>query len=526
VFTASKRTIFPLFFASAFASFSCSESEPPRSNLQARARPSASVSTPLAPHASSKPTVYPPGRWRWAADRELESSVIWVSHILIRHSRSDMKVMGNVFDWRLDTPPPDRTREQALALANGVASELRARPDDFPLLARRHSEDPTSAALGGSVGGARASDYRFEPEVLDAIAALSPGQTSAVVETRHGFQIFRLGATPDAGNVSGEHIVLGHEGARWLDAVGCPPPRRTRSEALALAQRIHAELSADPASFAAQVREHSDYPDQASGGDLGTWSVREPTFTPRAVDRLRTLPIGGISAPFENHYGIEIVRRTPDRTRPLYAMEAIVLAFAAGDARSKREALTLAQGLSRAVKERPSRFDELRAKYCCRNTESWQEGRDDPALSQTLAKLEPGEIPDTPLLRFGTWVIPKRIDPSRLPVAPVTRFAVPAPERPTLEWILSSLSERRLAQEIVEVAGANPSFATNDRRRDLLQRVQRNAEVAEASNDVASRSAFAASVRELFEGSEMAENQTLLEARIGEKVLASALPRE
>jgi hypothetical protein len=526
VLAASKRTILPLIFASALASFTCSESEPPRSNLQPRARPSASVSTSPAPHASTEPTVYPPGRWRWAADRELESSVIWVSHILIRHSESDMKVMGNVFDWRLDTPPPDRTREQALALANAVASKLRARPEDFPLLARIHSEDPTSAALGGSVGGARASDYRFEPEVLDAVAALSPGQTSPVVETRHGFQIFRLGATPDAGNVSGEHIVLGHEGARWLDAVGCPPPRRTRSEALALAQRIHAKLSADPESFAAHVREYSDYPDQASGGDLGTWSVREPTFIPRAVDRLRTLPIGGISAPFENHYGIEIVRRTPDRARPLYAMEAISLAFAAGDSRSKRDALKLAQDLVRVVKKSPSRFDGLRAKHCCLKPESWQEGRDDPALSQTLAKLALGEIADTPLLRFGTWVIPKRIDPSQIPVPPVVRFAVPAPERPTLEWILSSLSELRLAQEIVELAGAHPDFATSDRQRDLLQRVQRSAEMAEASNDVASRSAFAASVRELFEGSKATANKTLLEARIGEKILASALARE
>jgi hypothetical protein len=207
-------------------------------------------------------------------------------------------------------------------------------------------------------------------------------------------------------------------------------------------------------------------------------------------------------------------------------MEAITLAFATGDSQSKREALKLAEDLIRIVKKSPSRFDGLRAKYCCRNAESWQEGRDDPALSQTLAKLALGEIDDTPLLRFGTWVIPKRIDPSRLPVPPDAQFAVPAPERPTLEWILSSLSERRLAQEIVEFAGAQPGFETADRQRDLLQRVQRRAEVAEASNDVASRSAFAASVRELFEGSETTENKALLEARIGEKILASALARE
>src|SRR5689334_18429586 len=70
---------------------------------------------------SSSLTPYPRGHWRLLHPRDLEHVVLWVSHILVRHTASDATVVGTIFDWRLDAPPSQRTRAEALARANDLA---------------------------------------------------------------------------------------------------------------------------------------------------------------------------------------------------------------------------------------------------------------------------------------------------------------------------------------------------------------------------------------------------------------------
>jgi hypothetical protein len=473
----------------------------------------------VAPTKSSAETAISPLNWRLADVRELETTVIWASHILIRHAESDQQVTGTVFDWRLDAPRPERSRVDALALANEIAAKLAAHPEAFEDLARRHSEDTTNAGLGGSLGGSRASDFRFEPEVLDALAALAPGQRSPVVETRHGFQIFRLRPAPDSGTVSGEHLVIGHESTSWLKNLGAPAAKRTRAEALSLAREIHAKLLSNPESFQDWIQRGSDHPDRVANGDIGTWSVREPTPHARAIEVLRGLPIGGISPPFETHCGIEIVRRTPDRERPLYAMTAIELAFAAGDPESKRATYELALQTIEVVKKDATRFDEFRRKYCCAEPERWLDGRAEPGLSRALAHLDLNEIASVPVERFGGWAIPKRIDPKEMAPALATKFQVPTPERPKLDWVLERLPARLLAKEIADVANEYPGLTASERQRQLLQEILRLAsQPSESSNR---DNEFTVRVHELFAGKDFIQYQTILEDRIGRKMLAS-----
>lgn len=496
------------------ACLACSVAEPPRSH--------AGKATPVQDF--TEPLPFAPGHWRFVPVSELENVVLWLSHIQIRHAESDRQITGTLFDWRLDAAQPERSRREALALANEIASQLAERPETFGDLARRHSEDTTSAARAGSLGGIRASDLRGDPEVLDALAVLGPGQVSRVVETRHGFQIFLLRAAPTPASVSGQHLVIGHQAASWLTVVGAPPPPRTRVEALAMAREIRATLQAHPEAFDEMVRQRSDHPDRSVGGDLGTWSVREPTHDPRALEALGGLAEGDISQPFESHYGVEIVRRTLNRARPRYAMEAIKLAFGPGDATAKREAYELARRILGQLKQQPARFGELRKKYCCPEPESWFEGRDAPGLSRAVARLELGAIASEPVEQYATWVIPKRIDPKELPILPEATFQLPSPPRPKLEAVLQWLPAPLLAREILDLAEAYPAFTADQQRRARLPEIRSLAEQAPGSEAAggASTSELAAAVRELFVGADAEQYRTALEDRIGNKLIASA----
>jgi peptidyl-prolyl cis-trans isomerase C len=89
-------------------------------------------------------------------------------------------------------------KEQARAKIADLLTQSRA-GGDFAALAKQHSEDPGSGPTGGDLGF-------FERGQMvgpfDAAAfALTPGQTSEIVETQFGFHIIRLEEKEDAGAV-------------------------------------------------------------------------------------------------------------------------------------------------------------------------------------------------------------------------------------------------------------------------------------------------------------------------------------
>ena len=76
------------------------------------------------------------------------------------------------------------------ARAEEVLKQVRAPGADFAALATKHSQDPGSAAQGGSLGSfGRGSMVKpFE----DAVFAMKEGETSALVESEFGYHIIRL----------------------------------------------------------------------------------------------------------------------------------------------------------------------------------------------------------------------------------------------------------------------------------------------------------------------------------------------
>ena len=102
-------------------------------------------------------------------------------------------------------PQADSTRiRTARAKIEAVVKRLAA-GEDFGKIATEVSEWPT-ARNGGFLGTFRYGD--FESDEFDrAVAALEPGQTSGIVETRFGLQIVRL-ETRKGDEMTGRHIVV------------------------------------------------------------------------------------------------------------------------------------------------------------------------------------------------------------------------------------------------------------------------------------------------------------------------------
>ncbi|MFH0810547.1 MAG: peptidylprolyl isomerase [Pseudomonadota bacterium] len=88
--------------------------------------------------------------------------------------------------------PPDASAEEKARqerLARKALKNLKA-DADFATVAKRYSEEASTAAEGGSLGWLRVDD--MVGYLKDALNRLQPGQVTDVVSTEQGLQIFRL----------------------------------------------------------------------------------------------------------------------------------------------------------------------------------------------------------------------------------------------------------------------------------------------------------------------------------------------
>jgi hypothetical protein len=374
-----------------------------------------------AQDAGSTVQAYSPGRWRQASRQELESTLVWVSHILIRHR--DLRVQSVNFappDWRLSVAPASRTREQARTLALEISRELKSSPDEFTAYAQRYSEDLATQADGGSLGGRSASSLSSWPQLLDALSAIEAGEISDPVETEYGFHILLERKPPPEDIVTGAHVVIGYDDARWLHDMLArgEVPKRSREEALALANGLYERARLHPEQFLALVEQYSEHRDAARGGDLGTWSTREEALYPREMEALQGREVGSVAPPIDSMVGFQVLMRVPNPPRKDYAMTAIALLFDASapeaSASSRQAVSRKAQMLADLAAREPARFDELRALNCCTDVLSWREGPEFAEVGPVLDELEFGEIAKTPVETIGQIVVPRRLDPALL----------------------------------------------------------------------------------------------------------------
>ncbi len=82
-------------------------------------------------------------------------------------------------------------KQKARAKADEIYRQLQKKPQDFPELAKQHSQDPGSAAKGGDLGFITRGAMKDVPEFEETLFKLREGEVSAPVETKLGFHIIQ-----------------------------------------------------------------------------------------------------------------------------------------------------------------------------------------------------------------------------------------------------------------------------------------------------------------------------------------------
>jgi hypothetical protein len=414
--------------------------------------PSAGARDPL-------PLQKPPlGRWRLADPAELDSVVLFLSHILIRHAElSGSKVPFNHVNWRMELPAASRSRREAWAHAEAIAEQARRQPERFAELAGEFSEDAVTRDSGGSLGGIVAPMFSRWPQVLDAVAETPVGAVSRVVETQFGFHVFLRRRPPADLLVSGEHIVIAHDEAPWIKTTAAGPvPSRSRAEALAVAKQIFDQARQAPDQFHAQAERHSDQQDRVRGGGFGTWSTWEPSAIPREIETLAGVAIGEVAPPLDTAIGYQVLKRVETRPQHLRAMSRLELRF--DDSQpdsaptSRASVLAEARSLIRSIADDPARLAQAHEHYCCYSLTPILPGRFAPAVEAALEGLQVGEVGADPILYAGMmYLIIQRVDPARLPTPPSARFELPAPEQVDLGYLVRSRAPALLERELQQL---------------------------------------------------------------------------
>lgn len=436
---------------------------------------------------------YPRGAWRLASPALVDNVVLWADQILIRHDDTRHEVSFNFGYWFSVPPAPGRTREQALALAQEVAGEAAENPAAFPELARRYSEDLPARDEGGELGGLSATQMSTWPAVLDALAAIRPGQTSKVVETYYGFHIFRRREPPPEQTLSGVHLVIGHDRAEWLKVLARGPlPSRSREDALALATELSQQARAEPGRFHELVDRYSEHRDAVLGGDFGSWSTREPNPVPSRMRRLQQLAVGEVGAPVETNLGFEVILRTEPPARKQYAVRAARLPFdpdapeTADESRAR--VLARAEALARAYSAEPESFGASGGWPTA--TLQWQSGRGVPGVEFELEKLELGKVASSPVQAEFTFVIFQRLMPE--PIALVRyETELPAPAHPDVRIHLPQLppeSARELLRESDRLT--EPSLGLSGLELDQIRRLHEGLPITAPSGSPAAIAAI------------------------------------
>jgi hypothetical protein len=368
--------------------------------------------------------------------------VVWISHILIRHRDVPARALSfELEDWKAAPKAPERTREDAFAIARSIEERVNAAPEQFAQIARESSEDVATTTAGGSLGVYSALRLTAWPHVLDAVAAIEPGQVTRVVETEFGFHVFKRRPPPQETMVAGSRIVIGHDDAPWLakHLSRRPVPQRSRAEALALAERVYLRARANPAEFSQLVDEFSEHRDAVRGGDFGQWSTRELTPFRQAVEILSQLHVGDVAPPVDSLFGYQIIQRTPKRKRMHYSVSSIKVSFdpTAGDAHpdSRASAYRRLQPILETLRVDPRRFPEFQRQLCCIETESWTQGRGGPLVEQSISLLRPDEVALHVVEEDRTLWILRRLEEGDLPPT-TTSFELPNPEHADVEQLV------------------------------------------------------------------------------------------
>ena len=167
---------------------------------------------------------------------------------------------------------------------------------DFAQVAASYSDAP-DALQGGALGWRTAS--RLPPLFLEAVSAMQPGETSAVLRSPNGFHILRL---LDKRSKGGALIVQKtHARHILIKTSEIVSETDARNRLLQLKERLD-----NGADFAELARLHSEDGSASKGGDLG-W-VSPGDLVPEFERAMNALKPGEISAPVRSPFGWHLIQ--------------------------------------------------------------------------------------------------------------------------------------------------------------------------------------------------------------------------
>jgi hypothetical protein len=458
--------------------------------------PASDLAAASAVPSAAAPEAHP-GDWRFIPSDDLARSPLWVSHILVAHSESSDEVPFVMRNWK-HAHSANRTREQALEIARGLAQQLARSPERFADVATTTSDDRTNRQAGGFLGGVAASEFTRWPDVLDTVLRTDVGKPSGVVETRFGFHILMRRPPPPEETLSARRIVIGHEEAGFLRAVARGHyPARSLEQAIAIAGTVVRRARASGARFEQLIDEFSEHLDAKYGGDLGSWSSLEPSPRASQLAALSKLKIGEISEPIQTFEGVVVLRRTAATERPRYAMDSIFRGFdpeaPAEDPNSRTSVFAQLTKLGKELQANPDRFAELQREHCCGpNIEQWSLGRGVLGVSEELDKLAIGQITPEPIEFQWRVALVKRLDPNAIepPPGPLARIALPtAPDLHVSAERINPLLVKDWVDQVMRVGGlsAQEQLLTQDRKTYQAIHDELATKLAEAQSPEARR---------------------------------------
>jgi peptidyl-prolyl cis-trans isomerase SurA len=192
-----------------------------------------------------------------------------------------------------------RSKEEALALAQEVATMAKEEGADFAELARKYSDGP-SASRGGNL-------FNFGPRQMvppfsNAVLALEIGGISDPVETQFGYHVIKRQEVKPLPKASAKHILVMYQGSMRAPA----NITRSKEEALARCQEALDRLH-NGEKFEDLAREYSDGPTGPRGGDLGEFTMGRmaPEFETATFD----CKVGETTGIVETAFGYHIILR-------------------------------------------------------------------------------------------------------------------------------------------------------------------------------------------------------------------------
>lgn len=223
-------------------------------------------------------------------DKEVLSAL---THELYVRKQEDVKLKHIQFNISKRASQAEKDRKRALA--QEVLDKLKA-GEDFATLARKYSNDKSSAKGGGDFGWLTAKlpngFYDFE----SALYNLKPGVLSDLIETPLGFHIIMTSERrPARGKIKVAHILKRKD-------------KKDPQAAKDAIDKIYQRLSSNQAKFEDLVKQSDDDKTRMRGGELPVFGIKiyNADFEDAAFGLKKD---GDISAPIETKAGYHIIKR-------------------------------------------------------------------------------------------------------------------------------------------------------------------------------------------------------------------------